>query len=125
MSRRAIQRYVEKYLFNPGMRTAIRLGCAPRIFALLETTGRRTGQTRRTPVTVATDGDVAWLVAEHGWGCGYVRNISAEPRVRLKIGRHWHTGPCWCPRTTRGVGAPPSTATTAGWAFSTASSSRS
>jgi len=90
--RRAIQRYVEKYLFNPGMRTAIGLGCAPRIFALLETTGRRTGLTRRTPVTVATDGDVIWLVAEHGWGCGYVRNISAEPRVRLKIGRYWHAG---------------------------------
>ena len=78
MSRRAIQRYAEKYLFNPCMRTAIRLGCAPRIFALLETTGRRTGLARRTPVTVAADGDMVWLVAEHGWGCGYVRNISAE-----------------------------------------------
>ena len=90
--RRAIQRYVEKYLFNPVMQTAIRLGCAPRIFALLETTERRTGLTRRTPVTVATDGDVIWLVAEHGWGCGYVCNISADPRVRLKIGPHWRAG---------------------------------
>ena len=92
MSRRALQRYAERYLFNPGMRTAIRLGYAPRIFALLETTGRRTGLTRRTPVTVAADGDVVWLVAEHGWGCGYVCNISADPRVRLKIGPHWHAG---------------------------------
>ena len=92
MSRRALQRYAERYLFNPGMRTAIRLGYAPRIFALLETTGRRTGLTRRTPVTVAADGDVVWLVAEHGWGCGYVCTISADPRVRLKIGPHWRAG---------------------------------
>ena len=46
MSRRAVQRYVEKYVFNPGMRAAIRAGYAPRIFALLETTGRRTGLVR-------------------------------------------------------------------------------
>jgi deazaflavin-dependent oxidoreductase (nitroreductase family) len=92
ISRRAVQRHVERYVFNPGMRAAIRAGCAPRIFALLETTGRRTGLVRRTPVTVAADGDVVWLVAEHGWGCGYVQNISAQPQVRLKIGRHWRTG---------------------------------
>jgi deazaflavin-dependent oxidoreductase (nitroreductase family) len=92
MSRRAAQRYVEKYVFNPGMRAAIKAGYAPRIFALLETTGRRTGLVRHTPVTVAADGDVVWLVSEHGWGCGYVQNISARPRVRLKIGRHWRAG---------------------------------
>jgi len=92
ISRRAVQRHIEKYVFNPGMRAAIRVGCAPRIFALLETTGRRTGLVRRTPVTVAADGDMVWLVAEHGRGCGYVQNISAQPRVRLKIGRHWRAG---------------------------------
>ncbi len=37
-----------------------------------------------------------WLVAEHGMKAGYVRNIAANPRVRLKL-RHglrarWHTG---------------------------------
>jgi deazaflavin-dependent oxidoreductase (nitroreductase family) len=33
-----------------------------------------------------------WLVAEHGRSAGYVRNIEANPRVRLKIGRRWRTG---------------------------------
>lgn len=85
-------RKVQKYLLNPGMRSLILAGVAPRIFALVETTGRRTGLRRLTPVTVARDGNVVWLVAEHGWRCGYVQNLSARPRLRLKIGRSWHTG---------------------------------
>ena len=107
-SRHTIQRRVEAYLLNPGMRAIIRAGLAPRIFALVETTGRRTGLLRTTPVTVARDGDVVWLVAEHGWRCGYVQNISAHPKIRLKIGRTWHPGTAtllpgddaWTRRTT-------------------------
>ncbi|MBV8993843.1 MAG: nitroreductase family deazaflavin-dependent oxidoreductase [Pseudonocardiales bacterium] len=91
-SRRAVQRWVEAYLLNPGMRSLIQAGLAPAIFALVETTGRRTGLRRTTPVTVARDGKVVWLVSEHGWRSGYVQNISARPQVRLKIGRTWHTG---------------------------------
>lgn len=91
-SRRVVQRWVEAYLLNPGMRALIRAGLAPKIFVLVETTGRRTGLRRTTPVTAAWDGNVVWLVSEHGWRCGYVQNISARPRVRLKIGRSWHTG---------------------------------
>jgi deazaflavin-dependent oxidoreductase (nitroreductase family) len=57
-----------------------------------ETPGRRRGGRRTTPVTVARDGNVVWLVAEHGWRCGYVQNMSARPQIRLKIGRRWHPG---------------------------------
>jgi hypothetical protein len=32
------------------------------------------------------------LISEHGMHAGYVRNIQADPRVRLKIGRHWRRG---------------------------------
>lgn len=92
ISRRGMQRRVERHLLNPGMRLAIRAGWAPRIFALVETTGRRTGLRRLTPVTIAAQGRVVWLVAEHGRRCGYVQNISAQPRVRLNIGRRWHQG---------------------------------
>jgi deazaflavin-dependent oxidoreductase (nitroreductase family) len=91
-SRRALQRRFEKYVLNPGMRFAIRRGWAPRIFALIETTGRRTGLQRETPVTVAVDGAVVWLVSEHGWRSGYVQNIQADPRVRVKLGKQWRTG---------------------------------
>jgi hypothetical protein len=55
-ARRPLQRRIQKYVLNPGMRMAIGGGYAPGMFALIETTGRRTGLQRLTPVTVAADG---------------------------------------------------------------------
>jgi deazaflavin-dependent oxidoreductase (nitroreductase family) len=69
---------------NRLIRFAPRAGFAPRAFALLETTGRRTGLARRTPVGNGLDGDTFWLVAAHGTQADYVRNLQAEPRVRVK-----------------------------------------
>ena len=51
---------------NRLIRLALRAGVAPRAFALLETTGRRTGLTRHTPVGNGLDADTFWLVAAHG-----------------------------------------------------------
>jgi deazaflavin-dependent oxidoreductase (nitroreductase family) len=61
---------------------------------LLETTGRKTGQRRRTPVGngLVAGSDTFWLISEHGIRAGYVRNIQADPRARVKIGRRWRTG---------------------------------
>ena len=87
-----MQRGIERFLFNPLMRTALRLGLAPRAFALLETTGRRSGRLRQTPIGGGFDGPAYWIVAEHGTACGYVQNLMASPAVRLKIGRRWYTG---------------------------------
>lgn len=89
---RALQRRIEKHLLNPGMRLALRLGVAPRAFALLETTGRRSGRLRQTPVGGVLDGSTYWLVAEHGTGCAYVKNLVAHPEVRIKVGRTWRAG---------------------------------
>src|SRR5436309_2671363 len=33
-----------------------------------------------------------WIVAEHGRSANYVRNLEADPRVRVKIGRRWRSG---------------------------------
>jgi deazaflavin-dependent oxidoreductase (nitroreductase family) len=67
-------------------------GIAPPTVALLETTGRRSGQPRRTPVGNGLRGDVFWIVTEHGHRAAYVRNIKADPRVRVKVGRKWRSG---------------------------------
>jgi RNA polymerase sigma-70 factor (ECF subfamily) len=85
-------RWVERHLLNPQMRLALRLGLAPRTFALLETIGRRTGKPRRTPLGNGLLGDTFWLVSEHGRTAGYVRNIERNPRVRVKVGRAWRAG---------------------------------
>ena len=71
---------------------ALRAGFAPRAFALLETTGRRTGLLRHTPVGNGLAGDTFWLVAAHGTQADYVRNLQAEPRVRIKVGGIWRSG---------------------------------
>ena len=71
---------------------ALRKGIAPRAFALLETTGRRSGLPRYTPIGNGLVGETFWLVAAHGNQADYVRNVRADPRVRLKIGRQWRTG---------------------------------
>jgi deazaflavin-dependent oxidoreductase (nitroreductase family) len=77
---------------NRVIRFALRAGFAPRAFALLETTGRRTGLARHTPVGNGMDGDTFWLVAVHGTQADYVRNLQAEPRVRVNAGGAWRSG---------------------------------
>lgn len=85
-SRRTPKYRLLRLLLRPGnqvLRQALRLGVAPRAFALLETTGRRSGQPRQTPVGNGLDGATFWLIAAHGRQSDYVRNLLARPRVRV------------------------------------------
>ena len=77
---------------NPVIRWTLERGLAPPGYALLETIGRKSGQARRTPVGDGLEGDTFWIVTEHGRRASYVRNIEANPRVRIKVGRHWRSG---------------------------------
>ncbi|WP_280264838.1 nitroreductase/quinone reductase family protein [Nocardia wallacei] len=60
--------------------------------ALLETVGRRTGRARRTPVGGRVVDGSFWMVSDHGRASDYVRNIDANPRVRLQIRSRWYSG---------------------------------
>jgi len=82
---------IPKYLVNPVVRTLARVRTPPGV-AILETTGRKSGQARRVPVGNGLDGDTFWIVTEHGRRAAYVRNIEANPRVRVKVGRRWRSG---------------------------------
>jgi deazaflavin-dependent oxidoreductase (nitroreductase family) len=79
-------------LNNRMTRFALQRGIAPRAFALLETTGRTSGLPRHTPVGNGLAGDTFWLIAAHGTQADYVRNLQANPTVRMKIGRQWRSG---------------------------------
>ena len=92
MDKRSFATGLAKYAFNPIVRLLFRLGVPVPGTAILETVGRRSGVPRQNPVTDGLDGDTFWIVAEHGSRADYVRNIEANPRVRLRIGRRWRTG---------------------------------
>ena len=59
---------------------------------MLETTGRKSGQPRRTAIGGRVIGNQFWMVSEHGEHSHYVRNIQANPVVRLRIHGQWRTG---------------------------------
>ena len=91
MQRRA-STFLSAKVFNPVVKAAARAGLPLPGVAILETTGRKSGAVRRTPVGPLVSGSTVWIVAEHGRRAGYVRNLEADPRVRIRLGRRWRTG---------------------------------
>ena len=61
-------------------------------WVLLETTGRRSGRTLHVPVGGQMDGSVVWIVAGHATRSGYVHNIRANARVRVRVRGRWRSG---------------------------------
>lgn len=90
--KRRVSRFVTNRLVNPFVRALLERGLFPSTQALLETTGRRSGQPRRTPVGNGLRGRQFWIVTEHGRATHYVRNIRENPRVRVKVRRRWYAG---------------------------------
>lgn len=83
---------IGRYTANPLMRALFKLGITPPGMALVETVGRRTGALRQTPIVCSPEGETLWLIAQHGRHAGWVRNFEAEPKVRVRLGRHWRSG---------------------------------
>ena len=89
MDRRRRVVLLQRYVLNPPMTAAVWLGLVPG-HMLVETTGRLTGKRRRTVVGCHRDGGTLWVVAEQGRHAGYVRNLEANPAVRVRLHRRWH-----------------------------------
>jgi deazaflavin-dependent oxidoreductase (nitroreductase family) len=87
---------LHRYLLNPPIAWLFRHGVVPPGYAMLETIGRRSGEARQTPVGDGLLGNTFWIVAEHGHQAAYVRNLTANPRVRVQLRRglraQWRTG---------------------------------
>jgi deazaflavin-dependent oxidoreductase (nitroreductase family) len=81
----------QKRILNPTVGALVRRGVLSD-WALLETKGRKTGLQRTTPVGYRLVGDTVWLVAEFGRGASYVRNLEADPGVRVCIRGVWRAG---------------------------------
>jgi len=77
-------------LFNPVARRLA--GVAP-WWVVLETTGRRTGRTRLTPLARGPEADGAlWLISVHGRRAAWVKNLAASPAVRVRLRGRWLAG---------------------------------
>ena len=80
------------YTINPLVKALVARGIAPPRLRDPRDHGARSGQARRTPVGNGLDGDTFWIVAEHGRRAAYVRNIVADPRVRVNVRGRWRAG---------------------------------
>ena len=86
---------LQQSVINPVVRLAWDLGIPIPGDALLETTGRRTHLPRRTPVCDGLEGETFWLIAQRGRDADWVRNIEANPRVRVRVSEahaRWRAG---------------------------------
>jgi deazaflavin-dependent oxidoreductase (nitroreductase family) len=81
--------FMQRWIANPISRRLARFLPGQ---AVLETIGRRSGAARPTPIGGRLDGSTFWLVSEFGRQSNYVRNIDANPRVRLQLRGRWHAG---------------------------------
>ena len=92
MTKRRWSTFLTAKLVNPIVRAAARAGIPLPLVVILETRGRKSGEPRRIPVGKAITGDTLWIVAEHGRKAAYVKNIEADPHVRVRAGRRWRSG---------------------------------
>jgi deazaflavin-dependent oxidoreductase (nitroreductase family) len=83
---------IGRYTLNPIVRAMFRIGITPPGMVLVETTGRRSGQVRHTPLVASGSDDTLWLIAQHGRHSGWVLNFEADPAVRVRRGRRWRQG---------------------------------
>ena len=94
--KRRLSRAVETRLVNRVVRTLLARGRLGGTYAILETTGRKSGQARRTPVANGLQGDTFWLLCAYGSNAHYTHNIAADPHVRIGVGEgrslRWRAG---------------------------------
>jgi deazaflavin-dependent oxidoreductase (nitroreductase family) len=92
VDQRRFRTAVGKYTLNPVVKLGAAVGVRPPGVVVLETVGRKSGKPRRTPVGAREEHSSLWIVAEHGQRAGYVRNMKANPRVRVRMHGGWRSG---------------------------------
>jgi deazaflavin-dependent oxidoreductase (nitroreductase family) len=84
-----VRRWYQKHIGTPVFKTVC--GVAPG-YAVLETTGRRTGNRHQVPVGGRLSGDMFWLISAVGRRSHFLLNIEADPLVRLRVHGRWRPG---------------------------------
>ncbi len=89
------RRWVNRVI-NPVVVALLRRGLGPPTYALIETMGRVSGEPRVAPVANGLNGDTFWFFAGLGERASFVRNLTANPRVRVlakptRVREGWHS----------------------------------
>jgi deazaflavin-dependent oxidoreductase (nitroreductase family) len=82
-------------LFHFEPRVAYTIGLGPligRFLLLLTTTGRKSGLPRVTPLVYEQRGEVISVASARGPLADWLRNIQANPRVRIRVGQRQFEG---------------------------------
>ena len=75
-SKTQVVHHIQRLVVNPvGRQLSV---------TMLETTGRKDGQPQRNAVGGRVVDNQFWMVSEHGGYSDYVRNIKANPAVRVR-----------------------------------------
>jgi deazaflavin-dependent oxidoreductase (nitroreductase family) len=86
------ERRVGRTIVNPLVAAMDRIGIRSSLVVELETTGAKTGQPRRVPLTGRADDTGLWVISQHGRRAGWAHNIAANPKVRVRIDNQWRSG---------------------------------
>ncbi len=86
------ERQVGRTIVNPLVGALDRLGIRASSTVELETTGAKSGQPRRVPLTGRADADGVWVISQHGRRAGWAHNITANPNVRVRVNNQWRSG---------------------------------
>ena len=82
--KRRVVHTVQRHVVNPvGRQLPV---------TMLETIGRKSGEPRHTAIGGRVIDGSFWLVSEHGEHADFVRNIKANPAVRVRINGEWRSG---------------------------------
>ena len=96
-SRKALRKFrferrVGRAVMNPVVAALDKVGVRPSTMVELETTGAKTGQPRRVPLTGRADDAGVWVISKHGRRAGWAHNVAANPKVRVRVNNEWRTG---------------------------------
>ena len=86
MDKRRLTTALATHFVNPITKWAVTHDLATGTYAILETTGRRSGEPRQTPVNLLTLDGERYLVSPRGH-TQWVRNLRASGEGRLLLGR--------------------------------------
>ena len=86
------ERRVGRTVLNPLVAAMDRVGIRSSLVVELETIGAKTGQPRRVPLTGRADETGVWVISQHGRRAGWAHNITANPKVRVRVNNQWRSG---------------------------------